>query len=281
MDKTRLGVTGANGFIGSHFLEKLKANRQYEIVVFKGDLLNKKDIGLYFKFNRDINQLVHFAGTFFGNFETLLNVNVVATHNLLKQAIKYKIKKIIYTSTGAVYGESPIKGSVETDELKPNTPYGLSKMWAEDCIQYYANNFNLNYIILRFPNVYGPKSSKGVIYNFLKSIKESSKVVIFGNGEQKRNFLFIDDAVEAIERVLRYKGNNEIFNIADKNIYSLRDVVKILKKGGFKFEVEYQSAEETNALQVLSEDITKAKKIINWRPTVSLKEGIESLVDHI
>lgn len=275
LDK-KIGITGARGFIGSNLCDYLTEQKiSYEC--FTGNLLNEEDIIKYFS-QHQIEEIIHLVGTFEPPFENQLKLNVLTTQKLLEVGVKRGLKRIIFVSTGAVYGESATKGSVETDDLKPNTLYGLSKMWAEDCIKYYANNFNLNYIILRFSNVYGPGNTKGIIYNFLKSIKENNRAVIFGTGEQKRNFLFVDDAVEAIGSALKHKGNNEIFNIADEELYSLNDLVKLLKNMGLNFTVNRELAEESNSLQVLSENIQKAKKLMNWQPKINLEQGIEKLI---
>jgi len=281
MDKKikKICITGSNGFIGSNLLKFLSGKREIEIFAFKGNLLNKKDIEIFFETHKKIDQIVHLAGGFFGDFNTLFSINVTATNNLLEQAVKHSVKKIVFASSGAVYGE-PLRGkSRENDPLNPNTPYGLSKMFAEECIRYYSRCHKLDFVILRFANVYGPGNSKGVMYNFFNSIKEKNKLTIFGTGKQRRNFLFIEDAVRSIISAMEYP-EKEVFNIADKSVYSLDEVVKMLKNSNLNFEVEYKPAEETNALQVLSEDITKARRIMNWRPAVSLKEGIERLKDH-
>lgn len=275
----KICVTGSNGFIGSNLLKCLSKNRKFEIVSFNGNLLDKKDIEIFFGTHKKIDQLVHLAGGFYGDFNTLFLVNVTAINNLLEQAVKHSVNKIVFASSGAVYGEPVREKSTENDPLNPNTLYGLSKMFAEECIKYYLRSYNLEFVILRFSNVYGQGNSKGVIYNFLKSIKEKNKVTIFGTGKQKRNFLFVEDATRSIISALEYTGT-EIFNIADKNIYSLRDVVKILKNSGLKFEVEYQPAETANALQVLSEDITKAKSEMRWEPQITLDAGISKLISN-
>lgn len=279
MDKKikKICITGSSGFIGSSLLKSLSVNPKFEIFLFKGNLLDKNDIKVFFETHKEIDQIVHLAGTFFGDFDTLFSVNVIATNNLLEQAVKYGVNKIVFTSSGAVYGEPMRDKSNENDPLNPNTLYGLSKVFAEECIKYYSRSHNLDFIILRFPNVYGPGNSKGVIYNFLKSIKGKRKLTIFGTGKQKRNYLFVEDAARSIISALEYTGK-EIFNIADEKTYSLCDVIKILKSSGLKFEVEYQSAEATNTLQVLSEDISKAKRIMNWGLQITLRAGIDKLI---
>lgn len=271
---TTIGITGARGFIGVKTDEYLRA-QGVETKNFVGDLLDDRDIIQYFSKHR-VEKIIHLVGAFELPFENQIKLNTMTTQKLLEVGIPRGLKKIIFASTGAVYGESPLRGSQETDELKPNTMYGLSKMWAEDCIQYYANNSNLKYTILRFPNVYGPGSTRGVIYNFLKSIKENGYVTVFGAGEQKRNFLFVDDAAEAIGKALSFEREDRVvFNISDEDLYSLNDLIQLLKDKKLNFTVRYESAETSNALQILSLNTDKAKTILGWQSKASLEYGIE------
>jgi UDP-glucose 4-epimerase len=274
----KIGIIGASGFIGGHLMERLKETSGWEAVMFNGDLLNISDIEKFFEGNKGMDQLVNLAGIFFGDFETLLSINVIAFNNLLSIAVKHGIKKVIYASTGAVYGEPIRERSKEDDVLCPNTLYGLSKMYGEKCLEYYSQLHRFNFVILRFSNVYGPSNAKGVIYSFLDSIKKENKLIIFGDGEQRRNFLHISDAVGAIISSLGYGGKSQIFNIADKDIYSLNDLVDIIRTAGLGFNVEYKLADTSNSLQSLSEDISMAMEILNWKPLVRLDDGIKNLM---
>lgn len=275
LERLDIGITGARGFIGTHLIKALRKNASLNLVPFEGDLLNKRDVSAFFENNPGLKQLVHLAGGFFGNFEELLSINLVTTNNLLEQGVRAGLEKIIFASTGAVYGEPINDKSHENDALHPNTIYGLTKMYAERCIQFYADTHDIKYIILRFSNVYGPSNKKGVIYNFLKSIKEKHSVTIFGDGKQKRNFLYVSDAVKAIIKALEYDESSQIINIADKDLYDLNEIVKTLKVLELDFEVEYAPASKMNSLQILSEDIRKAKAILSWSPLVSCKEGMQ------
>jgi UDP-glucose 4-epimerase len=279
MAKIKIGIIGASGFIGGHLIDRLKKNSDWEPVIFNGDLLNISDIEKFFNNNKGTDQLVNLVGTFSGDFGQLLSINTVSLHNLLSIAIKHGIQRVIYTSTGAVYGEPTNMQSKEEDLLHPSTLYGLSKMYSEECLKYYSRLHKFDFIVLRFPNVYGPGNNKGVVYNFLDSIKKENKVVIFGDGRQIRSFLHVSDAVEAIVSSLGYSHvGNQIFNIAGTDIYSLNDLVEIIKKIGLRFDVEYKSADASNSLQRLSEDISKAKKLLNWKPLVKLDDGLKKII---
>ena len=260
MGKINICLTGSNGFIGSHLTKILSSNNEIILTPFEGNLLIKEDIESFFDANIKIDQIIHLAGSFIGDFDELLNSNVLTTQNLLDVAEKNKVNKIIYASTGAVYGEPIMQESVEDDPLKPNTLYGLSKMYAEDCIKYYANNFNIEFVILRFPNVYGENNKKGVIYNFLDDIKTKQEITIYGTGTQSRNFLHVIDACQAIEKAIYY-DKSDIFNISNSIKTSINDVVSILKCK-FQFNVAYRP--QNNNLKDLLLCVDKAKKELHF-----------------
>jgi|GEM_PF-1224227 len=280
MAKIKVGIFGASGFIGSHLIAGLKNNNNFDIVVFDGNLFNVDDIKTFFDSNKDINQLINLVGVFFGDFEKLFSVNVNTLYNLLSIASEYNIKKVIYLSSGAVYGEPINEKSKEDDELFPNTLYGLSKMYGEECLKYYSRLYSFDFIILRLPNVYGENNNKGVIYNFLDSIKRANKIIILGDGEQKRNFLHVSDATRAIIYSIDFKKGNQTFNIADNEVFSLNDLAHIMKESGLIFKIEYRPADVSNSLQLLSENIYKADKLLNWKPLITLSDGIKNIINH-
>ena len=270
--KTRICITGHNGFIGKNLLKILETDTNIELILFKGDLLKEKDVELFFSNNPKIDQIIYLVGGFFGSFEQLIKINAVALDNLLRISTLNRVKKIIFTSTGAVYGEPSRKSSREDDLLRPNTPYGLSKMFAEEIIKYYNQNFGLNYIILRFSNVYGEGSNKGVLYNFISGIKTKGVIFLDGDGKQTRNFLHVSDACLAIKKSIIFNQSG-IFNISSSIRYSLIDIVKVLQKR-YRFKVEFRKAD--NTLKDLSLDINKSKKILGFN-TIEEEINFENL----
>lgn len=263
--KIRICITGYDGFIGSNLLKSPVLRRKNVVLIpFRGDLLKKSDIEEFFKKNEKIDQIIHLAGVFFGDFKTLIDINLLATQNLLEVALKNKVKKIIFSSTGAVYGEPIRKESVEKDPLKPNTMYGLVKYYTEECIKYNADRFKFNYVILRFPNVYGENNNKGVIYDFKKNINDKAEITIYGDGKQARNFLHVKDACRSIVKSIFYNKSN-IFNISNPVKISINDVVKILS-AKYMFKIKYK--EEKNNLKELLLNIDKAEKVLKFKPLV-------------
>ena len=267
-----VGITGASGFFGKNFIKRLDVTPSVDVRSFKGDIL---DLGAVDEFVSDCDNIVHLAGIVSGSFEDLLNLNLLGTKNLVDCSKKYGVKRLIFASTGAVYGQ-PFDGvsSYEVDACLPNTHYGLTKYFCEKYIQH----AEIPFTILRFPNVYGPGNNKGVIYNFLKDIKTQGLVTILGDGLQSRNYLYIDDALAALQAALSYKGCENIFNIADSELYSLIDVVSVLKNHGLNFSVNMIASNKENCLRILSENSTKAYKFLGWKSKISLSEGIKNLL---
>ncbi|MEK9155705.1 MAG: NAD(P)-dependent oxidoreductase [Patescibacteria group bacterium] len=260
MERLRVCITGSNGFIGRNLVQRLDSNPKIEVIPFAGDLLKKDDAVKFFVKNKDINQIIHLVGLFAGSFEDLVRVNVVTLANLLWAAPQNNIKKIILTSTGAVYGEPLAGESKEDDQLRPNTYYGLSKKYAEEYLLYHHHNSGIEYVILRFPNVYGPENDKGVIHNFISDIKERGEVTINGDGTQSRNFLHVSDACLAIEKSLHYDGSG-IFNISNPVKVSINDLIGILKK---KYRFTVKCAPTNNNLRDLLLDVSKAKQMLGF-----------------
>lgn len=255
-----IGIIGCSGFLGSNLTHYFnKKNISY--VCFNGNLLKNNDIKKFFLKNR-VLCAVFLVGTFDPPFENQFKINVLTLQNFLEIGIKYGLKKIILASSGAVYGKPENKESKELDPLKPNTLYGLTKVYAEKCILYYARNHNIQYVILRFPNVYGENNKKGVIYNFLSDIKNYGALTIAGDGNQQRNFLHVSDACKAIEKALKYK-DSDIFNISNPVKVSINDLVGILKSR-YTFSVSYKMAD--NSQKKLLLNIDKAKKLLKFTP---------------
>ncbi len=258
----KLALVGHKGFIGSHLERYFKKNGT-SFICFEGDLLSKSDIEEFFLKNKAVTEAVFLAGTFGYDFQKQIEKNILTVQAFLETGRSYGLKKIIYLSSGAVYGE-PLHGeSRETDPLSPNTLYGLSKLFVEQCIQYYHRNFGTEYIILRLPNVYGENNYKGVIFDFLSDINKYKKITIAGDGSQQRNFLHVEDACSAIEKSLAYE-KTDIFNISNPVAISVNDIVKILKKK-YSFEITHKPSE--NNLQKLLLNIDKAKNILHFTPS--------------
>ncbi len=262
-NKEPIAITGSRGFIGSNLMQVFE-QRNIPYIAFEGDLLDFESVKDFFKANA-VKQVIHLAGSFTGSFEQLIHQNVMATQHLLEAGIESGLEKIIYTSTGAVYGEPINDVSFESDLCQPNTLYGLSKKMAEDVILHQHLVKGIKYIILRFPNVYGEGSKKGVLYNFLIDIHLKGNITIAGDGKQSRNFLHVSDACEAIIKSISYV-QNDILNISIAGKNSINDIVSLLKQY-YSFDTIHKAAD--NNLKSLLLDTSKAETILGFKALIN------------
>lgn len=253
-------ATGQKGFIGSHLVSYLKTTG-CDVDGFAGDLLNTQAVREFME-RGEAQVLVHMAGTFNPPTENLTAKNVTTTANILSHLKQSAVRKIVYLSSAAVYGEPRDKYSRESDAPSPNTEYGSSKLQAEELIRKAALRTGFQYVILRFPGVYGGKGGKGVIDQFISGIKLNGKIMIYGDGTQRRNFLHIDDACDAIGKAINYERNG-VFNIASTEPMSLNSVVGELKHK-YEFTVEHQPA--NNELKDIALDISLARQELGFKP---------------
>ena len=307
----RVLVTGGAGFIGSHLVERL-LHMNCEVVVLdnlssgrlenlplsckglsfiRGDV---RDFALVKKVAKNADIVFHLA-EFIPNTEQEgpghvvkfsmrnpvadLDVSVKGTLNVL-EAAKQAHAKVVFCSTAAVYGEvieNPIK---ETTPANPISPYGASKASAEIYCKLYSRVHNLPVIIARLFNVYGPKQRKYLMYDvLLKLDKNSHTLTMLGSGNQKRDFIFVDDVVEALV-LLSTKGESygDIFNVGTGVSTPIKKVVSCITKIlGVKPNVIYTGSSWKGDINILTADITKLKKM-GFTPKHSLVQGIKKFV---
>ena len=216
-------ITGGSGFIGSHVVDKFIANN-YEVVVVDNlvtgnyknidgkkitfvneDIRNIKKLEEIFV-NNKISHVIHMAAQVsvsasVENIKYDAEENIIALINILELSKKYGIKKVLFSSTAAVYGIPEEVPSKESNKTSPLSPYGLSKLVGEEYLKMYSKLFGVNYVILRYANVYGPRQSAnreaGVVSIFNDKIKENSDIFIEGDGNQTRDFVYVKDVANA------------------------------------------------------------------------------------
>jgi dTDP-glucose 4,6-dehydratase len=248
---TNLLVTGGCGFIGSNFINYYKEkNPDVKIINFDkldycsdknginhdklviGNLKNK-DLVLHILNDHEIDTVIHFAAqthvdNSFGNSLEFTIDNILGTHTLLECCKVYnKIKRFIHISTDEVYGEVDInhKGCTEKSILNPTNPYAATKAGAEFIARSYYYSFNMPIIITRGNNVYGPRQyPEKLIPKFINQLLNNEKCSIHGKGDTRRNFIYVDDVVKAIEIILQKGIINNIYNIGTNNEYSVSEI---------------------------------------------------------
>mgnify|MGYP001594090619 CR=1 FL=1 len=296
-------VTGGAGFIGSYLTKRL-VELKHEVIVVdsfesgnyknlrtihnkinicKGNIL---DTTLVSKVISQIDVIFHLAAKTTvsqsnGNKELYNLVNTEGTQLLLNQAKRCGVKKFIFASSAAIYGNQDDISLCESVKPKPISPLGTSKLNAEKhCVVY--RNKGLDVIILRFFNVYGygqnPNFS-GAISNLVKCIHANKTFSIYGDGEQTRDFVYIDDVVNACIQCLTIKTNkNYIFNIASGtglSINKLKNMTEELTKKNIKVQCKSHRMGEIYYSRAC---ICNAYKYLNYKPKISLQKGLEKTI---
>lgn len=294
-------VTGGAGFIGSYVVKYL-INKGYDLVIIDDlststinsiknvldkvvfvyeSILNTDKITSYFK-NTDI--VIHLAAIpsveeSIKNPIRVYQVNTFGTINLLELARKYDISRFIYISSAAVYGNPIYTPINEEHPCKPISIYGVSKYSSELLVLNYYRNYGLKYTILRLFNVYGPGMKNGVIYHFIKNMLLNRSVTIYGNGEQTRDFIYVEDVSEAIYSAMS-RSRDSIYNIGSGQAISIKQLFNEIKSIiGSSVEPIYEK-ERSGDIQHSVADINRAIDELGWKPRTSLKEGLEKTINY-
>ena len=297
-------VTGGAGFIGK-YLVKFLLEKENSVTIFdnfsnsseksinflsemgakivKGDITNIKDLENVIE-NHDT--IIHLAAQIsvlesIKNPDKTFQVNVEGTNNVLSICKKNFVKKIVIASSAAVYGESSQNNQLkEESQMEPISPYGESKMKMEQNIIKFANNNKIDYVILRFFNIYGIGQSPeyaGVITKFLKNIINEESLKIFGDGLQTRDFVAIHDVIQSIYNAL-ICDKNGVFNIASGEKITIKELAKqMITLSGKTLEIQFL-AEKQGDIRHSQANIERSKKLIAYSPKWELKEGIKELL---
>ena len=295
----KYAVTGGAGFIGSHLVKNL-VERGNEVIVIDNLNTGKKEniekiskkIDFFEIDIRDFSAVEDILKNIDGIFheaalasvqdsfripDEFFEVNVNGTENIFKIGKKLGIK-IVYASSSSVYG-NPIRIPIkESDGKNPFNPYAKTKLEGDKLAEKYAKN-GLKVIGLRYFNVFGPRQSKeyaGVIKLFLERIQQGLSPLINGDGLQVRDFVYVDDVVNANILAMESNIDGEFFNIGTNSVISVLDLANIIIKfSGLKLKPIHQPAVPGD-VKATQADITKAKMMLKWKPTTDLKDWLKS-----
>ena len=298
-------VTGGAGFIGSNLVDRL-IDKRYEVVIVdnlsSGHEKNINKKARFYKMDIQDSELekifrkehpdyvshhaaqkdvrISVADPIFD-----AKINVLGTLNILQNCITYKVKKIVFASSGgAIYGEQEKFPASETHPVRPISPYGITKLVAEHYMFYYKTIYGLDYVSLRYSNVYGPRQDPygeaGVVAIFIQKMCNGEKPIINGDGEQTRDFVYVGDVVTANMHAIDSITGSGIYNIGtgvETSINQLFDHLKaILNPQIGKEHCPAKQGEQKRSVI----DNSLAEKILQWKPQVSLKDGLRNTCDY-
>jgi len=299
---SKILVTGGAGFIGSTLVDKL-INEGNEVVVIddlssgKKDYINPKakhyevdicsaKIAKIFK-KEQFDYVYHLAAQIdvrksVADPEFDNKINVLGGFNIIENCRLNNVKKIIFASTGgAIYGDAEELPTTETYPTYPVSPYGIHKLTVEKYLNFYYQVYGLNYTVLRFANVYGPRQFKGgeagVVAIFIDNAVKDQESLQFGDGLQTRDFVYVDDVVRGLFLALNIDCCGEI-NIGSGIETNLISVCRNIEKaidGPMKIK-EMPSKPGEQRRSCLS--YARAKDVLNWEPQVDLEEGIKRTI---
>jgi UDP-glucose 4-epimerase len=213
------------------------------------------------------------------DFEIYIRDNVLATQKLLEFYKQKRIKKFVFASSSSVYGDAelPMK---EDSVLKPVSPYGVTKLAAENLCYLYCKTYNVPTVSLRYFTVYGPRQRPDMaIHKFVNAVLNDEEIIVFGNGMQTRDFTFIDDVLDATILAANNDAVGEVFNVGGGNRISVNDLIKqIGELEGKKARIKYVESQKGDAKDTLA-DITKTTKLIKCTPKVKIEEGLQRYVE--
>ena len=308
-------VTGGAGFIGSHLVDNL-LERRSEVTVLdnlttgkvenlekalacgaelvEGDILDKEFVEQTL---REVSPNIVFHLAAQGEVQRSIEepafdatANVVGTINVLEASRRQEVDRFVFASTGgAIYGEgSEIDlPASETTPERPLCPYGLSKLCGEQYLSLYRRMCDFNAVALRFANVYGPRQSpkgeSGAVAIFGELLLAGSRPIVFGDGLQTRDFVFIDDAIQAVVAASESEARGP-FNIGSGEQVSLLDLLSTMERASSELDEDVRPAQadfrpdfdapRSGEVRQISIDPSQARKVLDWVPRIELEEGL-------
>jgi nucleoside-diphosphate-sugar epimerase len=296
-------VTGGAGFLGSNVVDALLAAgdkvtvyddfstgakrnvldwNPKDVKVIEGDVRDDKSLK---KAAKGCDYVLHFAAVSsvvksVDDPETTLHVNLLGTMNALLAAREAKVKRLIFASSAAVYGESPVLPKEENMLPVPFSPYGASKLAGEELCRVFYATYRLETVCLRFFNLYGPRQDAqgeygGVVARFIHSLLSGKVPTVHGDGKQSRDFTYVSDAVEAVRLACTApKAEGEAFNIGTGSRVTVSGLLNLL---GALLEREltptYVDPRAADIRHSLAE-VTKAQEVLGYRPRVNIQQGL-------
>ena len=295
-------VTGGAGFIGSHVAGALvEAGHQVHVLddfssgkeenVPEQATLHRMDVRsdqVADLFNEErFDVMVHHAAQMDVRKSVAdprfdASINVIGFLNLMEAGRASGLKKVVFASTGgAIYGEPDFTPQSEDHPLRPLSPYGITKLCTERYLYYYKQQYGIDYVALRYANVYGPRQNPhgeaGVVAIFTQRLLGGQQPVIYGDGEQTRDYVFVGDVVRANLAALDYEGSG-VFNVGTAAETSVNDLFRLVREKADPDAPEQHSEAKPGEQKRSVLDYQRTQQELGWSPQTPLTDGLEQTV---
>ena len=304
MKNKKVLVTGGAGFIGSNLVKKLISDKNEVVVIddlssgfisnissidgvkyINGDIRNRKQVNDAIK---GVEVVFHLAASV-GNKRSIdfplidSQINVLGTLNILEECVKEGVRKIVTSSSAGIFGELKTIPIKEDHPIDPDSPYGCSKLCEEKLCLSYSKLYDLEAVCLRYFNVFGPNQRfdayGNVIPIFVYKMLHNEPIIVYGDGNQTRDFVHVNDVVQANINSANSIGVSEAFNIASGDRISINDLIKLITKNYKKeVKIEYADKRPGDVMHSLA-DISFARDEISYNPSVNFEKGIYDYVN--
>jgi UDP-glucuronate 4-epimerase len=300
-------VTGAAGFIGSHLTDRLlqlghevfgvdgfteyyspalksrnlsdaRSHKAFDLI--EGDLLDLDLSGVL----REVDSIVHLAAepgvrASWDNFPTYLKRNVEATHRLLEAALGHELERFVFASSSSIYGSAEHGPAAEDARRRPASPYGLSKLAAEELVALYSREKGVPATSLRYFTVYGPRQRPEMaISKFISAIVRGEPVTVFGDGEQVREMTYVSDVVNATVSALEAPAGG-VYNVGGGDRTTVNELLRVVGEA-LQTEVRIEYAPRiAGEARVTWADLSRSSRELGFQPRVSLEEGVAAQVE--
>jgi len=294
-------VTGGAGFIGSHLSDELLKNGHEVILVdnlssgsrenVKGPArliqkdITKDELNADFK---DIDAVFHFAAdpdvrSSAENPKSSFDNNVIGTFRVLEACRKNDIKRFVFASTSTVYGEVNAIPTPETYPCEPISNYGASKLACEAYASSYSHTYGIRSTVLRYANIFGPRSNHGVMFDFFEKLKEDQKrLEILGNGKQEKSYLFVSDCIVATMAAFEKQQKVfDIYNVGSNEKHAVDEIANhVCRDLGLSPEFSYTGGNQGWAgdVKIMLLDVSKLR-VLGWKPEIGLEKGVRSYLE--